>query len=239
MTTSPDRVLRGTSATGLPTARLDTDLRSQRARSGGRTEGWLADPTLQQAFDEVAAEARAAARAEGYAIGWAQGRRDATEQVRAAASAADTARHEAAVSQAGATRTALRALSQAAADLEVRAMTPAEELRDALLLAAVDVAEALIDRELALATDPGLEALRRALDLVPNGRPVTARLHPSDASTVHETLAAMPAGELGREIVVAADPSVEPGGCVVECDATRVDAQIGTALRRLRQVLAA
>lgn len=238
MTTSPDRVLRGPSATGVPMARLDTELSSQRAR-WGRTDAWLADPTLQRAFDEVAAEARAAARAEGYAIGWAQGRRDATEQLQAEASAADAVRHEAAAAQAGATRTALCALSQAAADLETRAVTPAGELRDALLLAAVDVAEALIGRELTLATDPGLEALQRALDLVPNGRPVTARLHPTDASTVRETLAAMPAGELGREIVVASDPAVEPGGCVVECDATRVDAQIGTALRRLRQVLAA
>jgi flagellar biosynthesis/type III secretory pathway protein FliH len=37
---------------------------------------------------------------------------------------------------------------------------------------------------------------------------------------------------------VVADPSVEPAGCVVECDATRVDAQLSPALARVREVLA-
>jgi flagellar biosynthesis/type III secretory pathway protein FliH len=48
----------------------------------------------------------------------------------------------------------------------------------------------------------------------------------------------MAPGELGREVHVVADPSVEPAGCVVECDATRVDAQLSPALARVREVLA-
>jgi flagellar assembly protein FliH len=236
MTSSPEtRVLRGTTATDVPMARLDTELRSRR----GRTDTWLAEPNLQRAFDEAADEARAAARAEGYAIGWAEGRRDATAQVHAEAILADGARQEAADIQATHLRTAVAALSRAAAELEARAVTPAGDLRDAMLHAAVELTETLVGRELALATDPGMDALRRALDLTPSGRPVTARLHPAEAAAVRSALAAGPAGDLGREVVVVSDGSVEAGGCVVDCDATRVDAQISTALDRVRQALGA
>jgi flagellar assembly protein FliH len=239
MTTSLEtRVLKGEAATRIPVARLDTELRTQRFLVGGRPDARLADPTLERAFDEVAAQVRAAAQAEGYAVGWAAGLRAATDHVQAAAAEAEAIQREAADTQARSVRTALRALAQAATSLEVRAVTPAAELRDAVLDAAVELTETMLDRELALATEPGLDALRRALDLVPSGRPVTARLHPSDAAAVRDALAAMPAGELGRELLVVADASVEPAGCVVECDASRVDAQLSTALARVREQLA-
>jgi flagellar assembly protein FliH len=239
MTTSTERrVLRGVAATALPTARLDTDLRKPNLLAGGRADARLVDPTLERAFDEVASEVRVAARAEGYAIGWAAGLRAATEQVHATATAAEGVRQLAADAQGEAVRTALQALAQAAQGLEGRAVKPAGELRDAVLQAAVELTETLLGRELAVATEPGLDALRRALDLLPNGRPVTVRLHPVDATAVREALAVVPAGELGRDVLVVADASVEPGGCIADCDATRVDAQLSTALDRVRQVLA-
>jgi flagellar assembly protein FliH len=239
MTTSAEpRVLRGLAATALPSARLDSDLRKPHHLAGGRADARLADPTLERAFDEVAAQVRVAARAEGYATGWAAGLRAATEQVHATAAAAEGVRQVAAVDQVQAVRTTLRALAQAAQSLERRAVTPAGELRDAVLTAAVELTETLLGRELAVATEPGMDALRRALDLLPNGRPVTVRLHPTDASVVRDALAAMPAGELGRDVLVVADPAIEPGGCVADCDATRVDAQLSTALARVREVLA-
>jgi flagellar assembly protein FliH len=59
-------------------------------------------------------------------------------------------------------------------------------------------------------------------------------LHPDDASV---TAAAVPAAALGREVLVVPDPTVERGGAIVDCDATRVDAQLGPALERVREVL--
>jgi flagellar assembly protein FliH len=239
MTTSPrGPVLRGAAATALPAARLTSDLRQPLLLAGGHADARLADPTLERAFDEVAAEVRVAARAEGYAIGWAAGVRDATKQVHATATAAEGVRQAEADAQVQAVRTTLLVLSQAAQSLEQRAVTPANELRDAVLQAAVELTETLLGRELAVATDPGMDALRRALDLLPTGRPVTVRLHPNDAPTVRNALAAMPAGELGRDVLVVADPGIELGGCIADCDATRVDAQLSTALARVRQVLA-
>jgi flagellar assembly protein FliH len=231
MTTSAERrVLRGTVATALPAARLDTDLRTSNGFARGRTD----DPTLDQGTPGV----RAAARAEGYAVGWAAGLRAATEQVRAAAKEADDARQAAADAQTRAVRAAVHAVDAAAHSLEQRAVRPAGELRDAVLRAAVELTETLLGRELVLATEPGMDAFRRALDLLPAGRPVTMRLNPADASVVRQVVAEMPPGELGRDVLVVADPSVEPAGCVAECDAMRVDAQLSTALDRVRKVIA-
>jgi flagellar assembly protein FliH len=240
MTSSPDRgalILRGSAAEGVPAARLDVELRSSRFVYGGRADARLVDPALERAFDEAAAQVRAAAEAEGYAIGWSAGHRAATAQVGTAAAEAEKQRQAAAAAQRAAMDTAIAGLTRAAALLEQRAVTPADELRDALLHAAVELAETLLGRELAVATEPGLDALRRALTLVPSGRPVTARLNPAEAPAVRDALGPDPLRTLGREVRVVADPDVEPAGCVVECDASRVDAQLTGALARVREVL--
>lgn len=214
----PSRLVRGAAAADLPSAPL---------------EGLL-DPLQRAGLDELSAVARQAARAEGYAVGWAQGRRAAEEAAQREATAAAVERAELAKRSETAMLSALQALAAAADALEGRAVVPAAELSAAVVEGAFELAQTLLGRELTLTTEPGLDAIRRALVLLPENRPVTARLHPDDASV---TRAALAAAELGREILVVADPSVEPGGAVVDCDATRVDAQLGPALERVREVL--
>lgn len=232
-------LLRGAAA-DLPLARLDADLTVSRfQRGGGRPDARLADPSLERAFEETATQVRAASRAEGYAVGWAEGLRAANERLRVEAALADQHRQRQTAEAASALRGALTALADGAASLEQRAVTPAADLRDAVLAAALSLTEMLLGRELALADAPGLDALRRALTLTPAGRPITARLNPADLPAVREALAAMPAGSLGREVTLVSDPGVEPAGCIAECDATRVDAQLSTALARVRAVLSA
>jgi flagellar assembly protein FliH len=238
MTTSAEnQVLRGAEATALPAARLDTDLRKHNFLLRGHSDARLADPTLERAFAQVAAEVRKASAAEGYAVGWAEGLRAATERVEAMAMQAEEARQAAADAQALAVRTSLHALADAARSLETHAVAPALELRDLLLQAATQLAETLLGRELETVAEPGMDAVRRALDLVPAGRPVTLRMHPIDASVVRQALAEMAPGELGRDVLVVADPAVEEAGCVAQCDAMRVDAQLSTALARVREVI--
>ena len=36
---------------------------------------------------------------------------------------------------------------------------------------------------------------------------------------------------------IVADPTVEPGGCIVDVDACSIDAQIGSAIERMRAAL--
>ena len=221
MTSSPElpsRLVRGTAAADLPAAPL---------------EGLL-DPLQRSGLDELAAAERRDARAEGYAVGWAQGRRAAEEAAQREAAAAAAERAEVAALSQSSLLSALRALTAAADALESRAVVPATELSAAVVAHSFELAQVLLGRELTLATDPGIDAIRRALVLVPENRPVTVRLHPDDASVTRVGLAA---AELGRDVLIVADPAVERGGAVVDCDATRVDAQLGPALERVREVL--
>jgi flagellar assembly protein FliH len=194
----------------------------------------LLHPLQRAALDAVSAEVRQAARAEGYAVGWAEGRRAAEEAAILEATAAATARAEEAARSRAALASALEALGAAADTLEARAVVPAGDLGDAIVTGAFELAQTLLGRELALAADPGLDAIRRALVLLPENRPVTARLNPDDASVCREGIAE---AALGRDVLIVADPTVEPGGAIVDCDSSRVDAQLGPALERVREVL--
>src|SRR5581483_9241719 len=121
-------------------------------------------------------------------------------------------------------RAAVAALHAAALDIQQRAAT-------AIATAALELAEAVIGRHLAVTDDPGAEALARALALAPSV-PLTARMHPEDVALMDASL--LP--DDGR-VTLVSDPSIERGGCVLEGGATTIDAQIGPALDRARQAL--
>jgi flagellar assembly protein FliH len=219
------RVLRGDQAAATSAARLDGDLR------GGKSRVALSDEALELA--------RKSATAQGYADGWAEGQRAAAAQLRAEAERSAAAAAETQRLHAEALGRALAALSDAAGDLEGRMAEPMSAVAAELAGAAVDLAEAVLGRELALSEDPGVDALRRALAMAPANRPVVVRLNPSESAAVQATLDSGAADfAIGREIRIIPDPSVSAAGCVVECDATRVDAQLGPALARVWEVLA-
>jgi flagellar assembly protein FliH len=121
-----------------------------------------------------------------------------------------------------------RALGDAADDLRRRQALELTDLEDTLARTAVDLASAIIGRELQISVSPGADALARALALVPAGSMAVARLHPSDAAVLAEA-------EAG--VTIIADPAVEPGGCILEVGESRIDAQLGPALDRVRAAL--
>ncbi len=122
----------------------------------------------------------------------------------------------------------LRSLAAAAEELRRRQALDLAGLEDALARAAVDLASAIIGRELEVSKSPGADALARALALVPAGSVAVARLHPADAAI----LADPPGG-----LTLIPDPAVEPGGCILEVGHSRIDAQLGSALDRVRASL--
>jgi flagellar assembly protein FliH len=81
-----------------------------------------------------------------------------------------------------------------------------------------------------LAANPGQDAVSRVLALDEGMQPATVRLNPGDIEALEEV-------DLGRVLNVVADPSVEPGGAVVEIGRATLDGQLGPALERVRQVL--
>lgn len=176
----------------------------------------------------VVAEARergfADGRADGYREGYLAGHQEALREA---------ARNEAARDQAA--ERALAALAAAAADVHAHRGRDIEGIEQLLVDAALELATAIVGRELEVAETPGRDALVRALRVADGMEPAVARLHPADV----DTLGVLDEVAPGREITVVPDPAVEPGGCIVEVGNGRIDAQLGTAIERIGEVLRA
>ena len=98
---------------------------------------------------------------------------------------------------------------------------------------ALQIAEAVLGRELAVASDPGADAIARCLEIAPSTGDLVARLHPDDATRLGEVL-----GLADRQLTVVADPSLQPGDAVVTINDSMIDARLAEALRRVGEVLA-
>jgi flagellar assembly protein FliH len=173
-----------------------------RARTGAETI--LSEADMQRGYDD------------GYQAGVAEGLA-AGQAAAAAECAAALARLEAAGQM----------LAEAAADLRRRQALELVGLEDSLARAAIDLAAAVVGREVEVSASPGADALARALALVPAGSAAVARLHPADAALLEDV----------SGVTVIPDPAVEPGGCILEVGDSRIDAQLGPALDRDRAAL--
>jgi flagellar assembly protein FliH len=167
------------------------------------------DAALAATFDE--------ARRAGYAAG----RRDVDVQV------AELAARNAELDR------ALAVVRAAQAALAGADATVLDDLVEQATAMAVELAAAIVGRELRACGDDVRDAIRRALALVPDRGSLTVRVHPADGGAA----VALATGD-APDVCVVPDPAVEPGGCVVEVGALRVDAQIGPAIARLRDLLA-
>ncbi|MGH9017353.1 MAG: FliH/SctL family protein [Acidimicrobiales bacterium] len=161
----------------------------------------------------------AAARAAGFQEGFAAGVADAASGDEAALAARTTRLTEALIAAAEETRGQREAAV-------TRAEAEAVEL-------AFELAEALITRELSLSSSAGIDAVTRAVALVPEGEDLVVRLHPGDVVTPEQLQALVP----DTSVKVVHDPDIEPGGCVVEAGPCRIDAQIRPAIERARALL--
>jgi flagellar assembly protein FliH len=206
----------------LPRPNLDRPVETGDAR---------VDAIRGAAWDEGVERGMAAGHHEGYE----SGRREGFETGRREGREAGMAEAHAAVEAAVAARVsaALAALDDAHAVLrQTDAVALADIERDVVDLA-VGLAEAIVGHEVAAATDPGADALRRALQLAPSRGTAVARLAPADIERLAEVATIAP----GRAVEIVPDPSIASGGCIVEVGSTQVDATVDGALDRARAVL--
>lgn len=191
----------------------------------------LGDTVTEHTLSGLAAQAQAAARAQGYSTGWAEGRRAADETAEgqrrdlAAEHRASEARRE------GEHRAAVDALARAVAELHEALSSVCGRVAAQTAELAVALTEELLGHELSVAQAPGVDAVRRALELVPAEAVVRVRLSPDEAT--HPSLA-----DLVGPVTVAADPSLARGDALVETVDAVVDARVSGALARVREVLA-
>lgn len=183
-------------------------------------------------------QARADAASIGYAQGWAHGLTDAHRSKAADLAAARAEQRQHVAERTARLGSALSALAQGAAQLETMAVPTCEQIEDTILAVAVELAEALLGRELALPDAAGPAALARIMALAPAGEPVTVRLNPTDAATLDADggaeLRATISGTAGRALRLHADTDLQSGDAIARCGATTIDARLSAGLQRLR-----
>jgi flagellar assembly protein FliH len=188
---------------------------------------------LGDVYAEELERLRQHAHAQGFAAGHAEGMEAAaavvaeTERAAAARLADVQARWERRMAS------AVAALGAAATRFDEATVPVADDVRDTIIGMVLTLVEDLLGRELALADSPVLDAVRRALALVPADSPAVVRVHPDDLGEIPaETLA-----ELPETVRVVGDPEVERAGAVAETGPRGIDAQLMAALERVQAVL--
>lgn len=165
---------------------------------------------------------QSAAVRQGYEDGYAEG-------VKRALVEADKTRGE----ESRRVETVLAALTQAITDIREADLRLRSEIQKSAPKLAFALVEQLLARELELTLNPGREAIIRALAFDEGTLPATVQMNPEDVDKLGEISDL----DLGRKIIVVADPAVEVGGVLVEIGNTTLDGQLDTALERVRKVL--
>lgn len=229
-TSSEPVVLRGLPADTVADAPAGADL-----RAGAWTRLWngsvVGDAVTEAVLGPLADRTRSAARAEGYAAGWAEGRRraaaDAERETEARRAELDRQRVAATEQQ----DRLLAALGTALARAEQELAQRQADLGVGAVDLALELVELFLGRELELAREPGLDAVRRAVAAVETDARIAVRLHPEDLATVHPDAVTDP------RVTLVADPALTRGDAVAETQDRVVDATVAAALARVRAVV--
>ena len=124
------------------------------------------------------------------------------------------------------------ALDTLGAQVEAQVAAAISEMIERSTALALVIAQAIVDREVRTAQDPGAEAIARCLAMAPLPGAVVAHLNPSDA----ERLGPLPQVE-GRPFTVVADPSLASGDTRVTVADTLIDGRLDEALARVAELL--
>lgn len=172
-----------------------------------------------------------AARVRGYAAGYAEGMRAAAEAAALLREEIDRDREEERVAAQQRIAHAVDALEAAAGSLAEHERRLAATGQLTLESLAIELAEAVIGRELAAVDDSARAAVARILAVVDPADIRRLRLHPADLDAV-TALGAAPEG-----LVLSPDAGLARGDAVADIADGSVDARIGAALDRARAAL--
>jgi len=179
-----------------------------------------------------AVELRDEARRAGYDVGFREGRIAGEKE------GCDDAREQADACFAAQQEALLSTLSSMAAQIERSKRDLLEQAQHDLLAFAVTVAGHITKRAGAADEQIAVENAAEAIRHVGDWTDLVIRVHPRDGRAL-VTYAASLACELGEHhhVRVAEDDAIDPGGCVVESQHTRVDATLAEQFREVVTLL--
>lgn len=176
------------------------------------------------------------ARAAGFTAGWAAGARAASDAASVERKRL-AAEHDAREAERDAvTMQALAALGQAMDQWHRRAVPVLDEARHTLYSAALDLAEAILQREIEPGSASARTLLDRALSVPMDATPTVLRLNPDDLVHVNFLIESGQA-EVPQGLRLVADSRLNPGDAITEHEGGALDARIGSALARAREIL--
>lgn len=117
-------------------------------------------------------------------------------------------------------------------EIDERTRQATVDIADQVTDLSLEIARAVLGHEVALAVDPGADAITRCLELAPASGDVVARLHPADLAQLGEVTALA-----NRKLSVTADPSLARGDAVITVDDATIDARLNESLRRVAEAL--
>ncbi|GAA0312129.1 FliH/SctL family protein [Kineococcus aurantiacus] len=207
------------------------------AATSTSARGFVGLDLAQREETEELAARRERARAEGYAAGWAAGMRQAAEKAAAELEAQKEAAHTAARldrDERRAVRTRAEEALLAAGDALRAEREPAVgALADTVLELALELAGAVLDREVQLMDSQVGEAVRRALKPLDGEKPVTVRVNPEDLMALTGDALKGKHSLSDTELVsFLPDPTVAPGDAVARQGDTEVDAGLRASVSR-------
>lgn len=118
------------------------------------------------------------------------------------------------------------------AEIGARSAEANEKMATKTVELALEIASAVLDREIATSEDPGGEALSRCIDLAPTTGDLFARLSPADAAELSRV-----DGLGDRGLMITPDPALGRGDAIVTINDVTIDARISESLRRVAEAL--
>jgi len=170
-------------------------------------------------------------RASGHSAGYAAGLRAAADEI-----AAEEARREAQLAEALAegearVNTAVAILTAASEALERRTLPVLAEAQDAIAATSIELAEAILARELSDSETSAASALHRALAEIELDLVQVVRLHPEDLKFLDWQ------GKLTSGVTFEADATLARGDAVTEFEEGYLDARVASAMARARRAI--
>jgi flagellar assembly protein FliH len=186
-------------------------------------------PVLYPKLDPDPQPGTSSAHARGYAAGFAEGLRRAAEEERLAESVRQAELRAFIADGEARLARVIAALGGAVSQLNARLAPVIDDVDAVLVEAALELAEAVLQREVQEGHVTTADTLRRALALVPDEQTVTVRMSPVDLETLGDINTA--------NIVVTADAAISSGDAIATMPHGWLDVRLFAALQRAKSVL--
>ncbi|MCX7907895.1 MAG: FliH/SctL family protein [Ignavibacteria bacterium] len=122
-------------------------------------------------------------------------------------------------------------------NLRIEFSNQLEKLKEAIVPISIKIAETILNNE--IKTNPIVieKQIEKALKIIDNETIFQLRLNPSDLEILKNVGSKLLSDPKLEEVETIADPTIEPGGCILETEVGKIDATIQSQLKKIESAL--